>query len=101
MTHSTGFPVLDQAYAALRTVVNGVTDPSLPTPCDQWNVAQVIQHAAGDQIAYAAAIDGGEGPSYDPFSPSEELTGPAIDLINAAIDRTAAAFATVDPAAEN
>lgn len=101
MTFHTGFPVLDQSYAALRTVVAGVENTALPTPCDQWNVAQVIQHAAGDQIAYAAAIDGGEGPSYDPFSPTGELTGPAVELVNAAIDRAAAAFATIDPAAEN
>ena len=26
----------------------------MPTPCDQWNVTQVLQHAAGDQRAYGA-----------------------------------------------
>jgi Mycothiol maleylpyruvate isomerase N-terminal domain len=38
-----------------------------PTPCDQWNVTQVLQHAAGDQLAYAAAITGGSGPSENPL----------------------------------
>ena len=83
--------VLDQAHNALRTVVRGVPEQgwSLPTPCEQWTVAQVLQHAAGDQLGYASAITGEAGPTYDPFAPSGTLDEDA----NAIADRTTQAAA--------
>ena len=41
--------LLSAAHKALRAAVLGVSprDWVLPTPCDQWNVTQVLQHAAG------------------------------------------------------
>ena len=66
--------MLSVAHDMLRTAVEGVDDGAWasPTPCDQWNVAQVLRHAAGDQLAYAAALTGRGGPEENPFAPSVE-----------------------------
>ncbi|MGS2807946.1 TIGR03086 family metal-binding protein [Nocardia sp. MW-W600-9] len=89
--------VVANSYAALSDVVAGVGADQwdLPTPCSEWTVTQVVQHAAGDQLAYAAALGVGPGPSYNPFDPSGSLDGSATDLVRAAVDQTAAAWATV------
>jgi len=70
-----------------------------PTPCSDWTVAQVLQHAAGDQRAYAQAITGTDGPDGDPFDPSGELDGDVEALVGPAIAASSRAFATVDAAA--
>jgi hypothetical protein len=64
--------MLNEAHQLLRTAVAGVADGDTggPTPCAEWNVTQVLQHAAGDQLAYAAAITGSGGPAENPFTPS-------------------------------
>ncbi|MFE1595136.1 TIGR03086 family metal-binding protein [Nocardia sp. NPDC058705] len=89
--------VVATSYRALSDVVAGITDDqwNLPTPCSDWTVTQVIQHAAGDQLAYAAALGVGPGPTYNPFDPSGEIDGTAIALVHEAIDRTAEAWTTV------
>lgn len=93
--------LLDQAHAALRAVVDGTTADGLsgPTPCDQWNVGQVLQHAAGDQLAYAARLTGGPGPSEDPFAPTGILPGTPAELLEPALEAAAEAFAGVEPGA--
>jgi uncharacterized protein (TIGR03086 family) len=95
----TPFPVLDRAHAALAAVAAGITADQLtaPTPCSEWTVAQVLQHAAGDQRAYAATITGEGGPTDDPFDPSGTLDGSVAALVEPALLASAAAFATVDP----
>lgn len=94
--------VLATSYRALTDVVGGIKADQweLATPCSEWTVTQVIQHAAGDQLAYAAALGIGNGPAYDPFSPSGSIDGTAADLVRAAIEETAAAWATVSDDAE-
>lgn len=89
--------VLAESYRALTTAVAGIADHQwqVPTPCSQWTVTQVVQHAAGDQLAYAAALGIGTGPAEDPFAPSGSIAGTAADLIATAVDETAAAWATV------
>jgi uncharacterized protein (TIGR03086 family) len=96
----TTWTVLDRAHAALRAATAALTSADLdrPTPCEQWTVAQVIQHAAGDQLGYAAAITGHGGPTEDPFAPSGALTGTPAELVEPALAASAAAFGTVDPA---
>ena len=98
MTQST-WTLLDESYQALRTVVAAVPASgwSLPTPCEQWDVAQVLQHAAGDQVAYAAKLTGGSGPAYDPFAPSGVIAGDPSALLESALSAAADAFAAVDP----
>ncbi|GIH67374.1 TIGR03086 family metal-binding protein [Microbispora siamensis] len=95
--------LLTQAHDALRDAVAGVGGSQAwdaATPCEKWSVTQVLQHAAGDQIAYAAAITGGPWPSEDPFSPSGRIEGDPGAHLAAALDASAAAWATVDDDAE-
>ncbi|MEV6215622.1 TIGR03086 family metal-binding protein [Nocardia sp. NPDC051833] len=89
--------VVATSYAALRDVVAGVGADQwdLPTPCSEWTVTQVVQHAAGDQLAYAAALGVGPGPSDNPFDPSGTIDGSAAALVDAAVEQTAAAWSTV------
>ncbi|AQA25299.1 hypothetical protein BTZ20_0165 [Rhodococcus sp. MTM3W5.2] len=89
--------VLSTSYSALEDVVAGVGDQQwqLPTPCSEWTVTQVIQHAAGDQLAFAQALGVGVGPAYNPFDPSGAIDGSAATLVHEAIEQTAAAWATV------
>ncbi|MDL4774463.1 MULTISPECIES: TIGR03086 family metal-binding protein [Thermomonosporaceae] len=92
-----GWTVLDAAHQALRTAVRGVPADgwTLPTPCADWTATQVLQHAAGDQLAYAAAITGGPGPGYDPFKPSGVLDRTPHEVTEEALNTTASAWATV------
>ncbi len=100
MTATTTWTILDRAHAALRAATAAVTAADLgrSTPCEQWTVAQVLQHAAGDQLAYAAAITGHGGPTEDPFAPSGTLAGGPAELVEPALAASAAALATIDPA---
>ncbi|MEU1590983.1 TIGR03086 family metal-binding protein [Micromonospora sp. NPDC005710] len=86
--------VLDEAHQALRTAAEGVPVDAWerPTPCEQWNVTQVLQHATGDQLAFAAAIDGGPGPVEDPFAPSGRVDGDRLAALRAALDASARAW---------
>lgn len=99
---STCFDVLDRAHAALRTVASAVSvsDLTLATPCEQWTVAQVLQHAAGDQRAYAYFLTGADGPSGDPFAPDGALDGTPLELVGPALDASGLAYADVDPDGE-
>ncbi|MCX5214260.1 TIGR03086 family metal-binding protein [Kitasatospora sp. NBC_00240] len=94
------WPVLDQAHQALRTAVAGVPSDGWqrPTPAGRWTVAQVLQHVAADQLAYAARLTGGPGPDHDPFDLSGIIEGSPAELLEAALAASAAAFAAVDPA---
>lgn len=98
-TVSSGWDVLDASHEALRAAVRAVPADGrhLPTPCADWNVTQVLQHAVGDQIGYAAALTGEPGPGFNPFAPSGDLAGvdPAVFLEDA-LARAAKAFAGVD-----
>ncbi|MET8264614.1 TIGR03086 family metal-binding protein [Micromonospora arida] len=86
--------VLEAAHEALRTAAEGVPADAWerPTPCERWNVTQVLQHAAGDQLAFAAAIDGGPGPTEDPFAPSGRVDGDKLAGLRAALDASARAW---------
>ncbi|WP_371644668.1 TIGR03086 family metal-binding protein [Streptomyces sp. NBC_00597] len=98
MTAST-WAVLHRAHEALRSAVDGVPADAWgrPTPCDRWNVGQVLRHAAGDQLAYAARLTGGSGPAEDPFAPSATLPGAPAELLAPALDAAAETFAGVAP----
>jgi uncharacterized protein (TIGR03086 family) len=100
MTATTKWTILDRAHTALRdaTAALTATDLGRATPCAEWNVAQVLQHAAGDQLAYASAITGQGGPTENPFAPSGILAATPAELAEPALTASAAAFATVDPA---
>jgi uncharacterized protein (TIGR03086 family) len=95
---TSSWEILDQAHQALRTVVARAPEDgwALPTPCEQWNVAQVVRHAAGDQLAYTAAITGSGGPDYNPFEPAAEPPADPQAMVDTAVDSSARAFATVN-----
>lgn len=98
---NTSWSVLDQSHQALVTAVRGIDGggEGVPTPCALWNVAQVVQHAAGDQLGYAAAITGTGGPTFDPFAPSGEFDEDPRLLVERCLDVSAQAWSSVDPAA--
>ncbi len=98
----TQWTVLDAAHAALRTAVHGVADGQWagPTPCASWTTAQVVQHAAGDQRAYAAILTGTGFPAEDPFAPSGNVDGSFTDLVESATAASSAAFAAVPAEAQ-
>jgi uncharacterized protein (TIGR03086 family) len=100
MTATTTWTILDRAHTALRDATAALTAADLgqATPCAEWNVAQVLQHSAGDQLAYASAITGQNGPTENPFTPSGMLAGTPAELVEPTLTASAAAFATVDPA---
>ncbi|MFF1922596.1 TIGR03086 family metal-binding protein [Streptomyces sp. NPDC058221] len=94
----TEWTVLQEAHDSIRAAVAGVPANGwhLPTPCEQWDVTQVLQHAIGDQFAYVSKITGGPGPSYDPFSPSGSLDGASpAELLEAALSASADAFGRI------
>jgi uncharacterized protein (TIGR03086 family) len=88
---------LTEAHARLRDVVANVPAGGWdrPTPCEKWTVAQVVQHAAGDQVAYAAAVGAGPWPTADPFAPSGTITGDPRSLVDESTARVAEAYAAI------
>ncbi|MET8338352.1 TIGR03086 family metal-binding protein [Streptosporangium canum] len=94
---ATEWAVLNDAHEALRTAVRGVAagDWDRPTPCATWTVTQVLQHAAGDQLGFAAFITGGPEPSEDPFAPSGTLSASPSAVAEEAMKASADAWATV------
>ena len=94
---TTGWDVLDTALQALGAVTGGVAtqDWHQPTPCEQWNVLQVLQHATGDQLAWASAITGAPGPAENPFTPSGHLDDTPLAVVERAWLAAGEAWANV------
>ena len=82
--------LLTAAHAALREATTGLTSDQLtaPTPCAEWTVAQVVEHAVLDQGIWATAVGGAPPVSGDAFAPS----GAPVDVAGA-LTRAAAAWA--------
>jgi uncharacterized protein (TIGR03086 family) len=97
-TTISGWTVLDAAHEALRKAAGAVPADGwdLPTPCAGWSVTQVFQHAAGDQIGFAATLTGEPGPSFNPFDPSGKLEEDPAAFLEDALARSAKAWADVD-----
>jgi uncharacterized protein (TIGR03086 family) len=98
----TGWEVLDQARAMLRTAVAGVAADGWqrPTPCGLWNVTQVLQHAALDQQAWNAALGGTQGPGENPFEPSGRLGAEPLAYADRALEASVSAWASAGSAAQ-
>ena len=96
---TTNWTVLTEAHNSLRTAVRGVPADggTRPTPCDRWNVTQVLQHAAGDQVGFAGVLTGGPMPAEDPFTPSGTIDREPSVLAAEAMTASASAFAAVAP----
>src|SRR6202042_745266 len=89
--------VITESLVMLRDAAAQVNEANrlAPTPCSAWTVTQVLQHAAGDQLAWAAAIGVGTGPAENPFAPSGHLDGSVDDLVRPALAAARAAWAGV------
>jgi uncharacterized protein (TIGR03086 family) len=100
---TTNWEILEAAHHALRSTVLAVAESEWDqaTPCALWTVTQVFQHAAGDQLAFAAALTGGPGPSEDPFAPSGVLSDAPSTLLDKALSASFDAWAAVGADAEN
>ena len=88
------FSELGEARAMLRNAVAGVPETgwALATPCSDWNVTQVLQHAALDQLAWAAAIGGTAMPADNPFAPTGQLATAPLAYVTGTLDASAAAW---------
>jgi uncharacterized protein (TIGR03086 family) len=94
---NSGWDVLDRAHQVLRAAVAGVDAAQWdqPTPCSDWTVTQVLQHAVGDQQAYAGSLTGTGFPEENPFAPSGALTFDALTFVEQGLGSSAAAFSSV------
>ena len=95
----TGWDVLDEARAMLRAAAAGVGADgwSRPTPCAEWTVAQVLQHAALDQRVWGAALAGSAPdtvlpPGENPFAPSGQLGGDPLAYVDQALAESGPAW---------
>jgi uncharacterized protein (TIGR03086 family) len=97
----TGWHLLDEGRAMLRSAVAGVPADGWqrPTPCSEWNVTQVLQHAALDQRVWGAMVAGTEMPGENPFAPSGRLGTEPLAYADAALDASGPAWAAIDGAA--
>ena len=89
--------VITESLELLRTAAASISadDAQAGTPCSDWTVAQVLQHAIGDQLAWAAGLGVGTGPSDNPFAPSGRLDGSVDDLVEPALALATTAWAGV------
>jgi uncharacterized protein (TIGR03086 family) len=96
----TGWDVLDEARALLRAAVTGVPADGWQqaTPCEAWNVTQVLQHAALDQQAWGSILAGTPGPGENPFAPSGELGAEPLAYADHALDASAASWTAIGTA---
>jgi uncharacterized protein (TIGR03086 family) len=89
--------LLEEAFEILQEAAAGVQDDDWerPTPCADWSVAQVLQHAAMDQMLYESSITGSEKPEGDAFAPTGDLGDDPLAYLASAIAGTRYAFAEV------
>lgn len=93
----TTWTILDAAHRALRDTAGATRSDQwgLTTPCADWTVAQLLQHAAGDQQAYAAVLGEGGFPAYDPFDPSGDLDAEPLTLLDGPLAAARLAFSRI------
>ncbi len=86
--------ILETSFRALRTAVAGVDDDAraLATPCAQWNVAQVIEHAVLDQGIWAAAVGAVPAPDGNAFAPTGDVPQDLVQWVEGALSFAAGAW---------
>jgi uncharacterized protein (TIGR03086 family) len=101
MTNIQGIEVLVRSHAYLREVVAAVPDTAwaAPTPCSEWTVRQVLNHARIDQQAYGLVLTGGR-PDSDPFHPTDALAGDPVAELDRVLRMVADAYADLPADAE-
>ncbi|MFE2608083.1 TIGR03086 family metal-binding protein [Streptomyces mirabilis] len=90
-----GFELLTRAHTYLSEVAAAVPERAWgsPTPCSEWTVRQVLNHARLDQQAYGAAITGTGWPDSDPFRPADALDADAQTALRKVLRGVADAYA--------
>ncbi|MCZ4095165.1 TIGR03086 family metal-binding protein [Streptomyces sp. H39-C1] len=102
MTSVDGFKLLAEAHSYLRTDVLGVPEDAWgnPTPCAEWTVRQVLNHARLDQQALVMQI-AEVGPPADPFEPEDALGADPVGQLDEVLAAATAAWVSVGRDAEN
>ncbi|MER5383201.1 TIGR03086 family metal-binding protein [Streptomyces sp. NPDC002688] len=102
MSDLEGIELLTRAHARLRDVVAGVPEGAwgAPTPCGEWTVRQVLNHARLDQQAYGAAVTGSGWPDADPFHPVDGLEADAAAALDKVLADVAAVYGGLSADAE-
>ena len=93
----TGWDVLDEARAMLRAAVAGIPAGGWqrPTPCAEWTVTQVLQHAALDQEVWGALVGGTQPSGENPFAPSGQLGAEPLAYAEAALEASGPAWTAI------
>lgn len=99
MTESTGWPVLDTALGMLRSAASSLTPAAYdrPTPCLDWSAAQVLEHAALDQLIWASRVGPSPAPEGDAFAPTGRLEPSPERFVDSVIDTAALSWSTIAP----
>jgi uncharacterized protein (TIGR03086 family) len=94
------FTELEEARSMLRDAVAAVpaTGWELATPCADWNVLQVLQHAALDQLVWAAALSGTAMPAENPFAPSGQLATAPLTFTDESLAASSQAWTLISGA---
>uniref|UniRef100_A0AAU3IAB6 TIGR03086 family metal-binding protein n=1 Tax=Streptomyces sp. NBC_01393 TaxID=2903851 RepID=A0AAU3IAB6_9ACTN len=102
MSDVEGIELLTLSHDRLRAVVAGVPRSawSAPTPCGEWTVAQVLNHARLDQQAYGAAVTGTGWPEEDAFHPQGALEADVTAALDKVLVGVADIYAGLSPDAE-
>ncbi|WP_369251350.1 TIGR03086 family metal-binding protein [Streptomyces sp. R41] len=102
MSNVEGIELLTRAHTYLREVVAAVPEGAWgsPTPCGDWTVRQVLNHARLDQQAYGAAITGAGWPDSDPFQPADALDADAPTVLDKVLRDVADTYAPLPADAE-
>jgi len=102
MSNVEGIELLTRAHTYLREVVGAVPEGAWgsPTPCSEWTVRQVLNHARLDQQAYGAAVTGGGWPDSNPFQPADALVADAETALDKVLRDVADTYAQLPADAE-
>ncbi|WP_405975471.1 TIGR03086 family metal-binding protein [Streptomyces sp. NBC_00988] len=94
MTNIQGIEVLTRSHDYLREVVAAVPETAwtAPTPCTEWTVRQVLNHARIDQQAYGLVLTG-DRPDSDPFHPADALDGDPVTELDKVLRAVADGYA--------
>ena len=96
MTNIQGIEVLTGSHDYLREVIAAVPGSawSAPTPCSEWTVRQVLNHARIDQQAYGLVLTG-DRPDSDPFHPADALDGDPVAELDKVLRAVADGYAAL------
>lgn len=102
MSDIKGVELLVRTHTYLRETVAAVPEEAwgAPTPCSEWTVRQVLNHARLDQQGYGAAITGEGWPESDSFRPADALSADPRAELDEVLRRVADTYAGLPADAE-